>query len=90
VNTAVRRTAIRRDRQVQGDAITGSMTRPHAKAYLVQNKIPYREVDIDTEGGRVAFALVGGGGGIPLLFANGRWAQGYRPDAYDNIFANRS
>jgi glutaredoxin len=60
-----------------------------AKAYLAENKIPYREVDIDTEGGRTAFALVGGGGGIPLLFANRQRAQGYRPDAYDSIFAIR-
>ena len=59
----------------------------NAKAYLAENKIPFREVDIDTEGGRAAFALVGGGGGIPLLFANGRRAQGYRPDAYDDIFS---
>ena len=61
----------------------------NARAYLLENKIPFREVDIDTEGGRAAFALVGGGGGIPLLLANGRRAQGYRPDAYDDIFAIR-
>src|ERR1035437_6202576 len=36
-----------------------------AKAYLASKGISYQEIDIDTDGGKAAFAQAGGGKGIP-------------------------
>lgn len=60
-----------------------------AKAYLADKGITYQEIDIDTDGGMIAFAQVGGGNGVPLLLAGGQRVQGFSPDAYDALFANR-
>jgi glutaredoxin len=57
-----------------------------AKAYLSGKGISYRDIDIDTPSGRQAFAQVGQGKGIPLLFAHGERIQGYSESAYDALF----
>lgn len=57
-----------------------------AKAYLGEKGIPYQEVDIDTPEGAKAFALAGGGGGIPLLLSKGQRVQGFSTAAYDVLF----
>lgn len=59
-----------------------------AKAYLARKGVSYKEVDIDTVYGRSAFAQVGNGQGIPLLFAHGQRLQGYSEEAYEAVFAN--
>jgi glutaredoxin len=60
-----------------------------AKAHLAQRGVAYREFDIDTRDGRVAFAQVGGGGGIPLLIRNGEKLRGYSRAGYEAILARR-
>ena len=57
-----------------------------AKAYLAEKGITYKEIDIDTDYGRNAFAQVGNGQGIPLLFAHGQRLQGYSEQAYNALF----
>lgn len=52
-----------------------------ARAYLKQNGINYRNIDIDTAAGRALFVNAGGGG-IPLLFMGGRTVRGFTADAY--------
>ncbi len=59
-----------------------------AKAYLASKGINYKEIDIDTGYGSKAFARVGNGQGIPLLFASGQRVQGYSLEAYDEIFSH--
>jgi glutaredoxin len=58
-----------------------------AKAYLAGRGIAYQEIDIDTEAGKRAFALAGGGRGVPLLVANGQQVKGFAPKAYDAVLA---
>jgi glutaredoxin len=60
-----------------------------AKAWLGSRGIAYREIDIDTDSGRVHFAQAGGGDGIPLLVAGGQRVQGFSPAAYDALFPPR-
>lgn len=60
-----------------------------AKAYLNERGIPYQETDIDTPEGGQAFAIAGGGGGIPLLLSNGQRVQGFSAPAYDALFQSR-
>jgi glutaredoxin len=57
-----------------------------AKAYLASKGITYQAIDIDSDYGRDAFAQVGNGQGIPLLFAEGHRVQGFSDAAYDEIF----
>lgn len=57
-----------------------------AKAYLGKKGFAYRELDIETETGRQAFAVLGGNGGIPLLIRNGRQTRGFTREAYDAVF----
>lgn len=57
-----------------------------AKAYLGEKGIPYQEIDIDSPEGGQAFALAGGGGGIPLLLWKGQRVQGFSAGAYDALF----
>lgn len=57
-----------------------------AKAFLASNNIAYREINIDSEYGKNAFAQVSSEPGIPLLFANGQRVQGYTKEAYDELF----
>jgi glutaredoxin len=57
-----------------------------AKAYLASKNIAYREINIDSEYGKNAFAQVSSEPGIPLLFANGQRVQGYTMAAYDELF----
>ncbi len=56
-----------------------------AKAYLGSKGISYREIDIDTDYGKGAFAQAGGQN-IPLLFAKGERILGFSESAYDSIF----
>lgn len=60
-----------------------------AKAYLAAKSIGYREVDIDTAGGKLAYAQLGGNSGVPQLFVNGRGITGFTPAAYDAVFQAR-
>ena len=57
-----------------------------AKAYLASKGITYQAIDIDSDFGKDAFAQVGNGQGIPLLFAGGHRVQGFSVAAYDEIF----
>jgi glutaredoxin len=56
-----------------------------AKAYLAQKGISYREVDVETKDGMLAYAQAGGKSGIPLLLANGQKVLGFSPAAYDAL-----
>ena len=58
-----------------------------AKAYLAQKGISYREVDVETKDGMLAYAQAGGKSGIPLLLANGQKVLGFSPAAYDALLA---
>ena len=57
-----------------------------AKSYLAKNRVPYREVDIDTKDGVAAYAEAGGGKGVPYLVADGKNISGFSNGAYDNFF----
>lgn len=62
---------------------------PHcklARAYLNRVRIRFNEVDIDSPAGKIAFAAIGGGG-VPLLVANGEQLRGFSELAYDFFFA---
>jgi glutaredoxin len=58
-----------------------------AKAYLTGKRIAYRELDIDTKHGLLAYARAGGKRGVPLLVANGQSVTGFSTSAYDALFA---
>ena len=61
-----------------------------AKAHLAQMGVPYRDYDIDTPEGRLAFVQAGAGKGVPLLIAgNGERIQGYGKASYDALLATR-
>lgn len=60
-----------------------------AKAYLAAHQLAYREVDIDTPDGKMAYAQLGGNNGVPQLYVNGRGTTGFSASAYDSIFAQR-
>ncbi|MDE2081677.1 MAG: hypothetical protein KGI90_10010 [Burkholderiales bacterium] len=57
-----------------------------ARAYLARSGIAYSDVDIDSPAGRRAYAAAGGGG-VPLLVADGDRLQGFSELAYDYFFA---
>ncbi|RYF69808.1 MAG: hypothetical protein EOO22_15425, partial [Comamonadaceae bacterium] len=61
-----------------------------AKAYLASKHIPYREVDIDTKEGLIAYARTGSKSGIPLLVSNGKSITGFSAAGYDALIASRS
>ena len=58
-----------------------------ARAYLAQKGVKYEDIDIDTQAGKAAFAVAGGGGGIPLLTLKGQQVRGFSAKAYDQLFA---
>lgn len=58
-----------------------------AKAYLANQKINYREVDIESQDGMVEFSQAGGSGAVPLLIAGKESLQGFSPEAYDDILS---
>ena len=59
-----------------------------ARAYLAAKGIAYRNVDIDTEAGRYAFAASGGGkGGIPFIVRGKAQLRGFTAASYDVFFA---
>lgn len=60
-----------------------------AKSYLAVKGISYREVDIDTNYGKVGFAEVRGGRGVPLMLSGTKRMQGFSKEGYDAFFANR-
>lgn len=60
-----------------------------AKTYLATKKVSYREVDIDTKDGLLAYARAGGKQGVPLLVANGQSLSGFSSASYDAILAPR-
>lgn len=60
-----------------------------AKRYLASKGVSYEEVDIDTPSGKSAFAVVGGGGGVPLLVLKGQQIRGFSAQAYDQVFAGQ-
>jgi glutaredoxin len=57
-----------------------------ARAYLTSRGLAYRDVDIETHDGVVAYVQAGGGNGVPLLVANGRHVQGFTTAVYDAFF----
>jgi glutaredoxin len=60
-----------------------------AKTYLATKKVSYREVDIDTRDGLLAFARAGGKRGVPFLLANGQTLSGFSSASYDAILEPR-
>jgi len=60
-----------------------------AKAYLSSKQVAYREFDIDTKDGLLAFAQAGGKGGVPFLVVDGKSVSGFTVASYDAIFAGR-
>lgn len=57
-----------------------------AKAYLSSKGISYKEFDIETDSGMVAYAQAGGTGGVPLLVHRGQRVRGFSAQAYDSLF----
>jgi glutaredoxin len=60
-----------------------------AKAHLASKQVAYREIDIDTKDGLVAYVQAGGKRGVPLLVVNGRSVSGYSQASYDAALAPR-
>lgn len=58
-----------------------------AKAHLAARGIAYREHDIDTPDGQLAFAQAGSASGIPLLLVGEQRVQGFSAAAYDAALA---
>jgi glutaredoxin len=58
-----------------------------AKAYLAGKHVAYRDVDIDTKEGALAYARAGGRRTVPFLQANGKSVTGFSVAAYDALFA---
>lgn len=56
-----------------------------AKSYLAQRGIAFREHDIDTPDGQLAFAQAGNASGIPLLVLGEQRVQGFSAAAYDAL-----
>lgn len=59
-----------------------------AKAHLASKQVAYRELDIETKEGALAFARAGGKS-VPLLFGNGQSVAGFSAAAYDALLARR-
>lgn len=59
----------------------------HAKAYLNEKSISFKEHDIDTPTGMGAFAAAEGGKGVPLLVLNGKKISGFSKASYDSLFS---
>jgi glutaredoxin len=59
-----------------------------AKAHLAERQVAYRELDIETREGALAYARAGGKG-VPLLLANGQSVSGISAAAYDALLAKR-
>lgn len=57
-----------------------------AKAFLAQRGISYQEKDIDTPEGKLAYVQAGGGGGVPMLVANGAVTRGFSAETYESLF----
>jgi glutaredoxin len=55
------------------------------KSYLAQRGVAYREHDIDTPDGQLAFAQAGNASGIPLLLLGEQRVQGFSAAAYDAL-----
>ena len=58
---------------------------PHckrARAYFQQKGLAYREIDVETPEGRKEFKELGGGG-VPLILANGKSMRGFTPAHMD-------
>ena len=60
-----------------------------AKAYLAGKAIAYREMDIDTSAGALAYAQAGGQRGVPLLLAKGKRVVGFSAAAYDAVLSQQ-
>jgi len=56
-----------------------------AKAYLANKRVAYREFDIDTKDGLLAYARAGGKRGVPLLVMNGKSVSGFSLASYDAL-----
>lgn len=60
---------------------------PHckrARAYFQRKGLAFREVDVETPEGRKEFKDLGGGG-VPLILANGKSMRGFNPSNMDAI-----
>lgn len=55
-------------------------------AYLDSRGVAYREHDIDTADGQLAFAQAGSASGVPLLLVGEQRVQGFSASAYDALF----
>lgn len=57
-----------------------------AKAHLASKQVAYRQLDIETKEGAVAYARAGGKS-VPLLLFNGQSVAGYSAAGYDALLA---
>lgn len=60
-----------------------------AKSHLSERRVAFREFDIDTPDGKIAFTQAGGQGAIPLLVVDGKAVTGYSAAAYDAALGPR-
>jgi glutaredoxin len=58
-----------------------------ARTYLRAKGIAYRDVDIETDAGRHAFSVNGGGKGIPFIVRGKAQMRGFSAAGYDAFFA---
>ena len=59
-----------------------------AKAWLTQQRIAYREFDVDTLIGQQAQARAGGGKSVPFIVANGKRLTGFSAAGYQQLFGS--
>jgi glutaredoxin len=57
----------------------------NAKQHLLEKRVAFSEVDIDTPSGRATYAQLDGAKGVPVLLSNGRWIAGFSPRSYDSF-----
>ena len=58
-----------------------------ARAYLASKGVAYREIDIETKDGLMAYVQAGGKNGVPMLVAKGHFISGFSAGGYDALLA---
>lgn len=59
-----------------------------AKSYLARLRIPYEDIDVDTESGSARFAQMGGGSGVPVIWVGKQKTVGFTPDRLAEMLRN--
>lgn len=81
--------ANRRRHDIEDNVANSNVKEPgfSVRHYLAQRGIAFREHDIDTPDGQLAFAQAGNASGIPLLLLGEQRVQGFSAAAYDALLA---